>query len=507
MNKSLLLVICDFLLLSLLGLANFEEPATAQETQEVEVNERSQDARDDLISMLEESLREESSEQKELQETLAQKDQALAERERALAAKEQTLQETQKNLQSLNADLQQTSQQLTAAEKEKLELQKKQQAILSEKEKIALERERLAQSAQTLASELDQTKEEVQSSQQKIASLEKNISLEKEERAATLEQAQFLREELLKEKKALEEARKSLAEKEAQEKALVEERLAAQRKLEVVAAQNQVLQEQVETQRVQQEILQVRTERLTQGVEELAKNSTDLQETVTRDIAERKTLSANQLYDFYKRNKVSLAFIAREMGAFGLGEKVTTYRMESPVIEQGGSFYVIIHRKDLPFREGEGKMPLELRGAMEVDGNKFPVSEMILSARDSQVFWIPVARSFISQNQIEAFPLEQDALRFSEGILVSDQSGYYGALSLRLHPEKRSYIRVDDRIVTRLFGEFSASGGDFIFSNKGTFLGMMIDGSSGVLLEQLSLGERFPIGNRYDPARLRATLN
>ena len=56
MNRSLLLVICDFLLLSMLALAKFDEPEEAQQQQVTEAVQHDTLADQDLIDVLRMSL-------------------------------------------------------------------------------------------------------------------------------------------------------------------------------------------------------------------------------------------------------------------------------------------------------------------------------------------------------------------------------------------------------------------------------------------------------------------
>lgn len=504
MNKSLLLVICDFLLISLLGLANFDDPAETQEDPPIALGDtEGGDARDDLIMLLEESLQEQASQEEKLKSS-------LEERDRLLSEKEATIEKTQSELTELASDLENTSEQLAqtaaekaAAEEAKAKLAQERAFLEEEKNKLQQVTTALSEQKNTLEKELSEVQLSAEQAAQKAVELEQAVMREKQEKAMTLEQAQFLREELKREKEALARASEALVIKEQEQQVLSQEREAAKRQLEVVAAQNEILEEQVKTQLIQQERLQVRTEQLSENVEVLAQQSSTLQDTVNQDIEERRTLSANQLYDQYQRNQIELVFVLREKGALGLGERVNTYEMAAPVIEQAGAYYAMIHKSSL----FGSQIPLEMRGLVQVDQNKYPITQMITSTKDPAVLWIPVGKNFIESNRIDAFSLEQNPLRYEEGFIVSDQSGYYGALSLRLHPEKQSFIRVDNRIVTRLFGEFSASEGDYIFSNKGSFIGMMTNKSDGLLVSQLSLKKRFLIGNRYDPATVRAALN
>src|SRR5690625_5593518 len=95
MNRSLLLVICDFLILSLLALGNFEQTESAEadfEGDEIRAVQQA-DASEELIEALQLSLEEEQASRAELSSDLDLTEQTLREREEALAEREAHLRE------------------------------------------------------------------------------------------------------------------------------------------------------------------------------------------------------------------------------------------------------------------------------------------------------------------------------------------------------------------------------------------------------------------------------
>ena len=99
MNKTLMLVICDFLLLSMLALARFDPPEERPDVT-LDATAASATAEAELISLLEESLQSELESRSGLSDDLTETRQDLekqalnfAEREAALAATQKSLQE------------------------------------------------------------------------------------------------------------------------------------------------------------------------------------------------------------------------------------------------------------------------------------------------------------------------------------------------------------------------------------------------------------------------------
>src|SRR5207248_8766552 len=51
----------------------------------------------------------------------------------------------------------------------------------------------------------------------------------------------------------------------------------------------------------------------------------------------------------------------------------------------------------------------------------------------------------------------------------------YGEVAFKLDASEPSYVRVDNRLMKRLFGEFAPSRGDLVLSKTGELLGIMVN--------------------------------
>ena len=99
MNKTLLIVICDFLLISILALVEFNPSV-----EEALVDQQSlkEEAAEEMLELLQLSLQHEASQRRQIEESLDTTQEELGETR-------ESLQETQASLQEVNANLQQTS--------------------------------------------------------------------------------------------------------------------------------------------------------------------------------------------------------------------------------------------------------------------------------------------------------------------------------------------------------------------------------------------------------------
>ena len=142
MNRSLLLVVCDFLLLSILALARFDVPKDAQYEKSgqklvsKEVIERISDGEnyDDVVAELEatnETLLENLSSDKvdlveqklELEEQIAQRRKELAEKEKQIESRDETIAQNE-------ADIQAAKEESEQLEAQRQEIERKREALL-----------------------------------------------------------------------------------------------------------------------------------------------------------------------------------------------------------------------------------------------------------------------------------------------------------------------------------------------------------------------------------------
>ncbi|RME70022.1 MAG: hypothetical protein D6781_07325, partial [Verrucomicrobia bacterium] len=73
-------------------------------------------------------------------------------------------------------------------------------------------------------------------------------------------------------------------------------------------------------------------------------------------------------------------------------------------------------------------------------------------------------------------------------------------VEFKLDPQTPGYVKMQSRVFSRMFGEFSPSRGDLVFSKTGEILGVMVNNSYCVLLSsfvpsaELRFGEDLPEG-------------
>jgi hypothetical protein len=88
---------------------------------------------------------------------------------------------------------------------------------------------------------------------------------------------------------------------------------------------------------------------------------------------------------------------------------------------------------------------------------------------------VPVDPQQVSELGAKVYPIAADPFKFPEAVLISGGGKGYGELGFKLDADHRGYVRVDNRIFKRLFGDFAPSRGDLVFSKSGELLGIMVN--------------------------------
>jgi hypothetical protein len=77
---------------------------------------------------------------------------------------------------------------------------------------------------------------------------------------------------------------------------------------------------------------------------------------------------------------------------------------------------------------------------------------------------------------------------------VGSGEGYYGEAPFQLDPETSKYVRLQRERFSKLFGKFTPSRGDLVFSKTGELLGLMANNEYCVVLDDLTTGGSVGLG-------------
>lgn len=476
MNRSLLIVICDFLLLSLLALARFDQPAD-QEPQGMDGALNDPMASQDMIEVLRLSLASERDFRMELDNELSQTREELEQRARLLAEREKKLKEAE--------------QQTTVLSEEKSRLEAERAQLEAEKNRLESERVQIAR-------QYEETRTRLQKAEEERLALVRDISEWRERSAAANERLQNLEKALRERERVLSDFEQTSKMLESERRALEMEKQALETQLAVARTEARALSEnlnmaisEIEVARAEKAKLQEQTSRLTEGVTILAESTRQIQE----EVKQLQPQSMNAIFDAFHNNRVTVLFLTEETGLFG-GVQKRQYAIRTILLEDGERLFAPVHVADTPLVSGNLKS-MEVRLVM--GGKQFRLPQVAVMAADPRIVSVVLPKSYLTEEGPKPFKLSSNPLRFPEAVLIDSQESYYGESTFRIDEEHRGYMRMQNTLFNRLFGEFSPKRGDLIFSKTGEWIGLMVNGSYGAIMPDFSIAFPIRTGSEFRP--------
>lgn len=447
MNKTLLLILCDFLLLTVLSMWKMEEDsappsdAPSAEAEEVAVSAMAM-MEQDLLDTLSYSLEEEKGERAELVADLEAKAAELARREEELSRNQNRIQNLEETL--------------TEAEKRERELAEA---------RASLERE-----TKSLETQVASAQSEYRTVTQKLSEAEQEaLQNQAQSRLLQVELEKKLSEIATKESALAQKERELVATQQLAQELDVKVRLREQENTylqeSVSALEGEVVAERQERQRVQEQ-----SSALAQGVSELAASSQDLR-TELRSSFE---INANQLFSQFRSNQVQANFTATELMR---NRFVTTNETTSTVLVSDGTrYFALAHIENLPF--GLKTKPSTVRRvglSLEREGENVEVEQLRFLALDTRIAVMELSQAAAARLGGKPYLTALEPFKFPEAVLVNRQGDYYGEVEFTLDSAAPGFVKMQSKVFSSLFGEFSPSTGDLVLSKTGELLGVMVN--------------------------------
>ena len=417
MNKTLLLIICDFLLLNLLALTRWEKAEPARQKQppvpELAANAATKDQ--DLVEAMKLSLADERTTREQLTQKLSSTESTLAQREQ--------------NLTQLEAD------------------------------------------RTKLASTLTDTQRTAAELGQQVAAATQDATMTKEQLARIQRELEDKRAEAERQKQALAALAAQQAEALSKIEGLTVKVGVAEREKQLLSEKAELLQTQVEAERQERVKVQETTTQLAQGVGQLAEKSGEL----TKEIRDNRPINANVLFNDFLANRVTAKFTAVRAGMFS---PATREREAATIlVTDGAKIYALLHIDDSPFPLSENSLDWEKVTADFVKAPNFRsrAGELQFLSLDPRVLVLPVDPAQAAALGVKVYPTALEPFKFPEAVLVNGGGRGYGEVAFKLDASQPGYVQVDNRLFKRLFGTFAPSRGDLVFSKTGELLGIMVN--------------------------------
>ena len=422
MNKTLLLILCDFLLLTLLALTRWEDATPAPPARTASPvpaaradGEGAATAEQDMVAVMRLSLEDEQARRDALATELAQ----------------------------------------TEAER---------QAVERARAELAANLERTEKTAAELGQNLAITRATAEAEQARNAQLAREL-------AAREAEAKRREEEL---------ARTAAAEAAARTRA---EELAV--RVGVVAREKELLQEQattlraaVEAERAERQRVQATATELAVGVGQMAERTGEL----TKEIREARPINANTLFSEFMERRVRARFVG-ERSTF-LGPITRNLDTHTVLASDGKDTVALLHVDDTPFEWGAASQPdwVKLVLVLSREQGAAQPARLAFTSLDPRIVAAPLTAAEAARLGGAPYLLALEPFKFPEAVIISSSGRGYGEMPFKLDPATPGYVKVDNRLVRRLFGDFSPARGDLVLSKTGELLGVMVSPTACVLV-------------------------
>jgi hypothetical protein len=495
MNKTLMLVICDFLLLSMLAMARFDPPEAPPEPS-LDVGSSAATAEAELIELLEESLKAEQGSRENLSSDLDYTQRELQEKARLLAEREAALETAQTNLQQSTAEAQSLAEEKTRIEREKA--------------KLETERQKLAQ-------RFEQTREQLEATTEERIQLKDTLSETRQERSVSEERLKQTEEALRQRELELAEREAALKTAEAEKAQLAEARAELNRRLEVTEAERRLLAQNLTTEQAEKQEALARADRLTdnvavlgQGFSQIGQNVTTLAESseaIQQQIKDARPQTMSEIFTRFQKNRARIRFTSTERGLFGSTSE-RSYESRSILVDgEDGTTYLLTHVRNSPFTPAKSSRLDRAGLEVSLPGGTMRIRQIGFLAADPRILFIPLPNSLVKSTKLERFQLARHPERWEEAVLVKSDESNFGRTEFRRLTQSARFLKMDRPALGELFADFAASRGDFAFTKNSRLIGLLTDPSHAVVVDDFVAAAVLDLGDRFEPAKARTTID
>jgi hypothetical protein len=478
MNRSILIVICDFLLVSLLAFSTVDiQKVTDQTTQRnvsLEIATNRVDTSKDLTAVMRMALSEERKEREQLMTDLA--------RTRETAARQQALvSEREKQVLAVQQELKTREQETQKLQQQQATLQQQQAALEQQQANLQQQYASAQTNVQALNKQLQTSFSEALFSKEKLAAMEAEARKRAEEAAAL--------------QKKLEEQAKTT-------QAALAEKQQLSTRLQVAEVERRTASEHAA--RMEQEVKVEREEKakLTEGFKTLASKSSEL----TQEIRENRPLAANAVFNEFATNKIQVSLYAARAGFLGLDANKNA-ETAMILVTDGTSIVALCHVQDTPLVFSDPGTDWEgLTGTLGRNATVIPATALSFYQLDPRVVMIPVTASQAKALGGKVYRFSTDPFKFQDAVLVGAREGYYGECKFQIDLATPLYVKMDRNSIKGLFGKFNPSRGDLVISKTGELLGVMANGTYCIMIKNFNPTATFDFGQNVRPQHTGQTL-
>jgi hypothetical protein len=528
MNRSILIVICDFLLVSLLAFSTVDLNKPAQEgvPRGLKLNNPTNqvDSRQDLAAVMRLALEQEHLQRESLageltrtRETVGQQQALLGERDKQvsdfrqeLQKKDQQTSQLQQQQKGLQQDLQLKQQQAAQLEQQQKGLQqelqlKQQQTAQLEQQQQSL-RQELRQKDQQ-ATQLEQQRaslsQQFTAAQTNLFNLNQQLQASSADAASSRDKLAALQAELRKQSDQAAAFQQQLGLLAQSNQSILTEKQRLAGQLQIAETEKRLAREQVAHMQEEVKVERAEKARLAEGVTALATKSDQL----TREIQQNRPLASNTIFNQFVSNRVQATFWGVRPGFLGLGANKGTSTL-SVLASDGTNTVALCHVQDTPLSfsypgtEWEG-----LTGQLERHDARIPIQSLSFSQLDPRLVFMPFTPAEARQLGSLVYHTSSEPYKFQDAVVVGAQAGYYGECAFQIDLTTPLYLKMDHNSLKGLFGKFNPARGDLVFSRTGELLGVMANNTYCIMLKNFNASATVKFGQNVRDQQTGQTLS
>ncbi|MDR1789190.1 MAG: hypothetical protein LBR12_02345 [Opitutaceae bacterium] len=471
MNKTLLLILCDFLLLNLLALTNWQSagPITPKQVRSTAPAKPDAPAPaskdDDLVDLMRRSL---ADEQQRHQQAAGDLDRRLREMDAALASRDKALADSRRQLDARAAAL--AEQQAAAG--------------------------RLARRADDLARRLDgeqaASRQAAEASATQLARLRAELARQTDEARRQQQRVSLLENEQTAAREKIEDL--SVAVK------------VAEREKTLLAETARVLETQIAAEQADRRQSQNATLQLARGLTETTASIGLSIGELKQTLVDNRPRTPNEIYDAYLRaHRVRVRLRATRAGG-NLSPLVSALLLASPA--DPAAPHALLLATGTPVDPSAAPREwLWLLADIQKDTGSPSVAaqNLLFLSTDPRLLAIPVPRDACDRLDVSPCKIAPDPLRATRAILINPDGRGYGAAAFSLDPRlpdtlRNRYLRMDTSLFQRLFGDFAPATGDIVLNETGELIGLMVNNTYCAIVDTLLPAQTIATGAQ-SPAR------
>ncbi|MBE6413767.1 MAG: hypothetical protein E7035_04350 [Verrucomicrobiaceae bacterium] len=487
MNKSLLIVICDFLLLSLLSIANFDKP-DLNKAQKQEANT---------------ALKNETFVQTQMLETLKTALDAEQQRHFELSQNVDKLTKTaEANLRQAQTHkkiIRERERQLEQMQSAKVELEQERSKILQKSKELEQKVASADKRNEALQSEIISAANKLEKSTEERIRLEQKLGQMQQHDTTIKNQLQSVQEQLRQNKENLARLQKESNKLKLENKAIEAEKRALSTRLEVAATKTKIYEENLKRAQVLIDIEKAEKQKIITHAQNLSTNISNLataQKQISKNIDNLRPQTASEIFDKIRSYFVKINFKYSEGGL--LGKKNAQRNIETLPISINGRVYLLFDASITPLTFSKDVDAPEKFEISIIANSKIFTPQIISLLQGTQhTLVVELPNDFLPKNEVLNLVNSQNQYKFTDCIVVDPQKKYYGQTPFMANFTRREFAKLDVGLVESIFKTFSPSANDIALTRSGEAIGILTSSTDLFIPRDMKMKKTMPVGNVY----------